>query len=231
MRGGYMFLERFKLFFYEHQKYFMYGFLLLFVCMSFTIIYASFNSDVKTVEPEVIALSDDEEKDEIITEAVETIFIDIKGEVENPGVYEMQLGDRVIDAVQMAGGFTDEATTDNVNLSKKLKDESVIIIPSYLKDYENVTIKNDYEIDINDDIVQSEKNESDEKIESSSNLININTASVVELMSLDGIGESKAKAIIEYRDINGDFENILDIKNVSGIGESIYEKIKDYITV
>lgn len=226
-----MFLERFKLFFYDHQRYFMYGFLLLFVCMSFTIIYVSFNSDVKTVEPEVIALSDDEEKDEIITEAVETIFIDIKGEVENPGVYEMQLGDRVIDAVQMAGGFTDEATTDNVNLSKKLKDESVIIIPSYLKDYENVTIKNDYEIDINDDIVQSEKNESDEKIESSSNLININTASVVELMSLDGIGESKAKAIIEYRDINGDFENILDIKNVSGIGESIYEKIKDYITV
>ena len=226
-----MFLERFKLFFYDHQRYFMYGFLLLFVCMSFTIIYASFNSDVKTVEPEVIALSDDEEKDEIITEAVETIFIDIKGEVENPGVYEMQLDDRVIDAVQMAGGFTDEATTDNVNLSKKLKDESVIIIPSYLKDYENVTIKNDYEIDINDDIVQSEKNESDEKIESSSNLININTASVVELMSLDGIGESKAKAIIEYRDINGDFENILDIKNVSGIGESIYEKIKDYITV
>lgn len=226
-----MFLERFKLFFYEHQKYFMYGFLLLFVCMSFTIIYVSFNSDVKIVEPEVIALSDDEEKDEIIEKAVETIFIDIKGEVNSPGVYEMQLGDRVIDAVQMAGGFTDEATTDNVNLSKKLKDESVIIIPSYLKDYENVAIKNDYEIDINDDIVQSEKNESDEKIESSSNLININTASVVELMSLDGIGESKAKAIIEYRDINGDFENILDIKNVSGIGESIYEKIKDYITV
>lgn len=231
MKGGYMFLERFKLFFYEHQKYFMYSFLLLFVCMSFTIIYVSFNSDVKTVEPEVIALSDDEEKDEIIEAAVETIFIDIKGEVDNPGVYEMQCGDRVIDAVQIAGGFTDEATTDNVNLSKKLKDESVIIIPSYLKDYENVTIKNDYEIDINDDIVQSEKNESDEKIESSSNLININTASVVELMSLDGIGESKAKAIIEYRDINGDFKNILDIKNVSGIGESIYEKIKDYITV
>lgn len=226
-----MFLERFKLFFYDHQRYFMYGFLLLFVCMSFTIIYVSFNSDVKIVEPEVIALSDNEEKDEIIEKAIETIFIDIKGEVNSPGVYEMQLGDRVIDAVQMAGGFTDEATTDNVNLSKKLKDESVIIIPSYLKNYENVTIKNDYEIDINDDIVQSEKNESDEKIESSSNLININTASVVELMSLDGIGESKAKAIIEYRDINGDFENILDIKNVSGIGESIYEKIKDYITV
>ncbi len=226
-----MFLERFKLFFYEHQKYFMYSFLLLFVCMSFSIIYVSFNSDVKTVEPEVIALSDNEEKEEIIEAAVETIFIDIKGEVDNPGVYEMQRGDRVIDAVQIAGGFTDEATTDNVNLSKKLKDETVIIIPSYLKDYENVTIKNDYEIDINDDIVQFDENESNEKIESSSSLVNINTASVVELMSLDGIGESKAKAIIEYRDTNGDFENILDIKNVSGIGESIYEKIKDYITV
>lgn len=226
-----MCLERFKLFFYENQKYFMYGFLLLFACLSFIFIYVRFTSDVKTVEPEVIALSDDEEKEEIITEAVETIFIDIKGEIKYPGVYEMQLDDRVIDAVQMAGGFTDEATTDNVNLSKRLKDETVIIIPSYLKNYDNITIKNDYEIDSNDDIVQSEETENDEKIESSSNLININTASVVELMSLDGIGESKAKAIIEYRDINGDFENILDIKNVSGIGESIYEKIKDNITV
>lgn len=227
-----MCLERFKLFFYENQKYFMYGFLLLFACLSFIFIYVRFTSDVKTAEPEVVALNDKEEVEEIKEETiVDTIFIDIKGEIKYPGVYEMQLGDRVIDAVQLAGGFTDEATTDNVNLSKRLKDETVIIIPSYLKNYDNITIKNDYEIDINDDIVQSEKNESEEKIESSSNLININTASVVELMSLDGIGESKAKAIIEYRDINGDFENILDIKNVSGIGESIYEKIKDYITV
>lgn len=226
-----MCLERFKLFFYEHQKYFMYGFLLLFACLSFIFIYVRFTSDVKTVEPEVIALSDDEEKEEIITEAVETIFIDIKGEIKYPGVYEMQLGDRVIDAVQMAGGFTDEATTDNVNLSKKLKDETVIIIPSYLKDYENVTIKNDYEIDSNDDIVQTEENENYEKIESSSSLVNINTASVVELMSLDGIGETKAKAIIEYRDTSGGFKSIEDIKNVSGIGESTYENIKNNITV
>ena len=231
MKGGYMYLDNFKLFFYKYQKYFMYGFLLLFICLCFIIIYVSFNSDVKTVEPEVIALSDNEEKEEIIEAAVETIFIDIKGEVDNPGVYEMQLGDRVIDAVQLAGGFTDKATTDNVNLSKKLKDETVIIIPSYLKDYENVTIKNDYEIDSNNNIVKSDESENDEKNESSFNLVNINTASVVELMSLDGIGESKAKAIIEYRDTNGDFKNILDIKNVSGIGESIYEKIKDYITV
>lgn len=227
-----MYLERFKLFFYDHQRYFMYGFLLLFACLSFIFIYVRFTSDVKTAEPEVVALNDKEEVEEIKEETVvDTIFIDIKGEIKYPGVYEMQLGDRVIDAVQMAGGFTDEATTDNVNLSKRLKDETVIIIPSYLKNYDNIIIKNDYEIDSNDDIVQSEKNESDEKIESSSSLVNINTASVVELMSLDGIGESKAKAIIEYRDINGDFENILDIKNVSGIGESIYEKIKDYITV
>lgn len=227
-----MCLERFKLFFYENQKYFMYGFLLLFACLSFIFIYVRFTSDVKTAEPEVIAINDKEEVEEIKEETVvDTIFIDIKGEIKYPGVYEMQLGDRVIDAVQMAGGFTDEATTDNVNLSKRLKDETVIIIPSYLKNYDNITIKNDYEIDSNDDIVQSEETENDGKVESSSNLININTASVVELMSLDGIGESKAKAIIEYRDINGDFENILDIKNVSGIGESIYEKIKDYITV
>ena len=226
-----MFLERFKLFFYEHQRYFMYGFLLLVICLFFIVIYVSFNNNVKTEEPEVIALNDNEETDEIIEDTFETIFIDIKGEVVNPGVYEIQLGDRVIDAVQMAGGFTNEATTDNVNLSKKLKDETVIIIPSYLKDYENVTIKNDYEIDSNDDIVQTEENENDEKIESSSNLVNINTASVVELMSLDGIGETKAKAIIEYRDTSGGFKSIEDIKNVSGIGESTYENIKNNITV
>lgn len=226
-----MFLERFKLFFYDNQKYFMYGFLLLVICLFFIVIYVSFNNNVKTEEPEVIALNDNEETDEIIEDTFETIFIDIKGEVVNPGVYEIQLGDRVIDAVQMAGGFTNEATTDNVNLSKKLKDETVIIIPSYLKDYENVTIKNDYEIDSNDDIVQTEENENDEKIESSSSLVNINTASVVELMSLDGIGETKAKAIIEYRDTNGGFKSIEDIKNVSGIGESTYENIKNNITV
>lgn len=226
-----MFLERFKLFFYEHQRYFMYGFLLLVICLFFIVIYVSFNNNVKTEEPEVIALNDNEETDEIIEDTFETIFIDIKGEVVNPGVYEIQLGDRVIDAVQMAGGFTNEATTDNVNLSKKLKDETVIIIPSYLKDYENVTIKNDYEIDSNDDIVQTEENENDEKIESSSSLVNINTASVVELMSLDGIGETKAKAIIEYRDTSGGFKSIEDIKNVSGIGESTYENIKNNITV
>lgn len=226
-----MFLERFKLFFYDNQKYFMYGFLLLVICLFFIVIYVSFNNNVKTEEPEVIALNDNEETDEIIEDTFETIFIDIKGEVVNPGVYEIQLGDRVIDAVQMAGGFTNEATTDNVNLSKKLKDETVIIIPSYLKDYENVTIKNDYEIDSNDDIVQTEENENDEKIESSSSLVNINTASVVELMSLDGIGETKAKAIIEYRDTSGGFKSIEDIKNVSGIGESTYENIKNNITV
>lgn len=226
-----MFLERFKLFFYDNQRYFMYGFLLLVICLFFIVIYVSFNNNVKTEEPEVIALNDNEETDEIIEDTFETIFIDIKGEVVNPGVYEIQLGDRVIDAVQMAGGFTNEATTDNVNLSKKLKDETVIIIPSYLKDYENVTIKNDYEIDSNDDIVQTEENENDEKIESSSSLVNINTASVVELMSLDGIGETKAKAIIEYRDTNGGFKSIEDIKNVSGIGESTYENIKNNITV
>ena len=226
-----MFLERFKLFFYDNQKYFMYGFLLLVICLFFIVIYVSFNNNVKTEEPEVIALNDNEETDEIIEDTFENIFIDIKGEVVNPGVYEIQLGDRVIDAVQMAGGFTNEATTDNVNLSKKLKDETVIIIPSYLKDYENVTIKNDYEIDSNDDIVQTEENENDEKIESSCSLVNINTASVVELMSLDGIGETKAKAIIEYRDTSGGFKSIEDIKNVSGIGESTYENIKNNITV
>ena len=81
MKGGYMYLDNFKLFLYKYQKYFMYGFLLLFICLCFIIIYVSFNSDAKIVEPEVIALNNKEEEEKIEAEnVIETIFIDINGD-------------------------------------------------------------------------------------------------------------------------------------------------------
>ena len=136
--------------------------------------------------------------------------VDIKGEIVNPGVYEVSLEDRVIDVINKAGGLTENANTSNINLSKKVADELVIII--YSK--EQINNDNPYEI---------------QETTTNSNLISLNNATVDELMSLPGIGQAKASAIIKYRENNA-FKSIEDIKNVSGIGDSVFEKIKDYIT-
>lgn len=130
------------------------------------------------------------------------IYIDIKGAVKNPGLYKLRRADRLNDAVEAAGGFTDDADRERVNLASFLEDGSEIIIPS----------------------VSDGGGRKGGKI-------NINTAGVYELMTLDGIGEGYAKKIIEYREKNGAFLNIEQIKNVSGIGTKQFEKIKDYITV
>ena len=223
-------LEGFKLVFYKYQKYFVYCFIFLFACIAFVIIYVSFKGDNTIVQTETIALNESEVFNENIVEDIidETIFVDVKGEVNNPGVYEVSNGFRVIDVIEKAGGFTDEAVTDNINLSKKLKDETVIIIPSNSKNYENITIENDYEISGDYGIIDANESENSESLVV---LVNLNTASLEELMSLNGIGETKAKAIIEYRDTNGGFKSIEEIMNVSGIGESTYEKIKENISV
>ena len=124
-------------------------------------------------------------------------YVDIKGEVKDPGVYKLKEGSRVIDAINASGGLKENANTYSVNLSKKITDEMVIIVPS----------------------------------NSENTIVNINTATTKELLSITGIGESKASNIIKYREENGNFSSIEDIKNVSGIGDSLFEKIKKYITV
>lgn len=157
-------------------------------------------------------------------------YIDIKGSVKNPGVYEFNENDRVIDAIELAGGLNKNANTSNINLSKKLESEMVIYI------YSDSEIKNgsktlSCDTTCNTEIIEINNcvENSTNKTESSS-LININTATIAELQTLDGIGESKAKNIIEYRNTNGNFKSIEEIKNISGIGDSLYEKIKDKIT-
>jgi competence protein ComEA len=142
----------------------------------------------------------------IITENDDKIKIHIYGEVNNPGLIELDSGSRVADAIEAAGGTTENVDISKVNLAYILSDGEKIYIPS-----------------INDDDTIIEN------ITQTSSKININTATVTELAMLNGIGNSIAEAIIEYRTENGRFKNIEDIKNVSGIGDSKFEKIKDYI--
>ena len=154
-----------------------------------------------------------------IEENTEKIIIYITGEVNNPGVYELDLDSRITDAIEKAGGITANANLENVNLAYKLSDGQKIKIPS-IKDENNGNniIANDEDVNIQD---MNNKNEK----------ININTASKSELTSLSGIGESTAQKIIDYRNENGNYKSIEDIKKVSGIGDSKYNQIKDYIKV
>lgn len=167
------------------------------------------------------------------------ITIDIKGEVLNPGVYNLPVGARVIDAIEASGGVTASADTLNLNLSKVLNDQNVIIINSKdSKDSKEVIKYIETECDcpnINDACINGEdiltndtENNSSDK--SSNSKISINTATKEELMKLKGIGESKAEDIIAYRNNNGLFKSVEDIKKVSGIGDKVFEKIKDQIT-
>ncbi len=154
------------------------------------------------------------------------MYVDIKGSVKNPGVYEFKENDRVIDAINYAGGLNKYANTSNINLSQKLSSEMVIYVFSNkeIEDGSKVsscsTICEVNVIEVNNCV--DENNSSDK--------ININNATLEELMTLTGIGESKAKNIIAYRE-KEKFKTIEDIKNISGIGDVLFEKIKDRIVV
>ena len=172
-----------------------------------------------------------EELDVGVNESVQdtTFYVDIKGAVKKPGVYEVYSGDKIIDAINLAGGLTKSANTSNINLAQSLKKEMVIYI------FTNAEIKNNSSKSSCDTTCQMEvvevnncaDNESSSAI---SGKVNINTASKEELMGIPNIGSSKADAIIEYRKTNK-FMTIEDIMQVSGIGSSVFDKIKDYLTV
>lgn len=164
------------------------------------------------------------------SEVFEKNYIDIKGSVKNPGVYEFKKNDRVIDAINMAGGLLKNANTSNINLSQKLVSEMVIYVMN------NSEIKNGSKVISCDtkcktEVIEVNNCVEEKKLETSKNKININTATVEDFTSLSGIGEAKAKSIVEYRNINGNFKSIEDIKNISGIGEALFNKIKDNIVV
>lgn len=184
-------------------------------------IYISFTLDQK--RPNEV---DATEKSDILIP--EIWKVDIKGAVINPGVYEVSDGDRVSDVIEKAGGLAKGANTTFINLGKRVFDEMIIWIYTDKEiDELKLSLVQYIEKECNCPSVKNSaclnNGEMDDKV-------NINTANLDQLMTLPGIGEVKAKAIIEYREKNI-FKTIEDIKNVSGIGDSAYEKIKDYITV
>lgn len=158
---------------------------------------------------------------EVGFEATDTeVFVYICGAVEVPGVYSMSNEARVCDLIEVAGGFTEDAKTDYYNQAELLYDGEKIYIPTeeeYNELYES----------LNPDASQ----ESADRGISSDGKININYADATQLQQIPGVGESKAAAIIEYRNTNGAFSAIEDITSVSGIGEATFENMKDYITV
>ena len=141
----------------------------------------------------------------------EKIFVDVKGAVKHPGVFETTKDKRVKDLIEEAGGLLEDADTSTLNLSQKVKDQMVIYVLKH---------------------GEKPKQISDGGISSSSgDVININTANLEQLMKISGVGKTKAEAIISYREKNGDFKKKEDITKVKGIGKATFEKIKDKIEV
>lgn len=161
--------------------------------------------------------------------AEEKIFVDVKGAVKKPGVYEMSSSDRVVDAIKMAGGLKSNASTNNINLSKTVSNEMVIYV--FTKSEITTKVASSVPCECETITVNNCVNNGESNDNSTSDKVNINKAGKEELMKLNGLGESKAEAIITYRNNNGVFKTIEDIKNVSGIGDALFDKIKDFITV
>lgn len=156
----------------------------------------------------------EEEKNIIKEEAKKVIVVHIIGEINKPGIVELEEGARVIDAIKKAGGTTEKADLAQINLAYILKDGQKIYIPN--------TEDNNKKIEYN--TANIENNIKEEKI-------NINTADEDELQRLPGVGASTAEKIIKYREENGSFRKIEDIQNVKGIGEAKYNDLKEQIEV
>ena len=151
----------------------------------------------------------------------EIIIVDIKGAVKNPGVYRAEADMRVIDIIDLAGGLSETADADTVNLSQRVADQMVIYIPAVGEETDRpITVAENplAEQESGNGVAETEK-------------VDINTADAVLLQTLNGIGEKKAALIIAYREENGSFQTIEDIMEVSGIGEKTFEGLKDLITV
>lgn len=153
-------------------------------------------------------LAEEAESDTKLTDVPDVVIVDVKGEVNQPGIYEVKSDMRVNDVINLAEGLTSQADQDQLNLAQKVADEMIIQVPS-----------------TSNELTGSETNE----VASSQDKIRVNQATVEELVTLTGIGPSKAEAIITYRDEAGQFKDVDDLLNVSGIGEKTLEAIKDEI--
>ena len=155
------------------------------------------------------------------TEESATIFVHVAGEVKNPGMVELGANERVAKAIELAGGATENAQLDSINLAKKCEDGEQITVPSKVTAESSGTASSD----------SSSSQASSASSSSSNGKVNINTADATGLQQISGIGPSKAQKIIAYREQNGKFKSVEDLTNVSGIGEKTLASIKDQICV
>ena len=153
-----------------------------------------------------------EEKDE--SPEQDLITVDVKGAVKSPGIYDLPVGSRVHDAVQKAGGLTDEADSKSLNLAQKVSDEALVYVPTK-----------------GEEVASQQTASGTTPSTSKEKKVNLNKASLEELKQVKGLGGKRAQDIIDHREANGKFKSVDELKKVSGIGAKTIEKLKDYVTV
>ncbi len=161
----------------------------------------------------------EKEQEDILIEESINIKVYVTGEVNNPGVIELPEGSRIEDAINLSGGITNLANLSEVNLAYSLEDGQKLYIPSINDEAETQYIS----VENGEKVIENGK--------SNSSKVNINRGDINELKNLPGVGEALAQRIITYRNENGKFKNVEDLKNVSGIGEKKYDSLKEYIDV
>ena len=173
------------------------------------------------LQAEVAAVSKDsssekeikkEEKEESAEQ--DLITVDVKGAVKSPGIYDLPVGSRVHDAVQKAGGLTEEADSKSLNLAQKISDEALVYVPTK-----------------GEEVASQQAASGTTPSTSKDKKVNLNKASLEELKQVKGLGGKRAQDIIDHREANGKFKSVDELKNVSGIGAKTIEKLKDYVTV
>ena len=237
-------LNEIKLFLNEHKSYVLVALAILILLLGGGFIYFLNTKETNSLDSK-IELEKENTKDEKLEEETTTqectVMVDVKGQVNQPGLYQLFCNSRVQDAILASGGALESADTSVLNLSKVLEDEMVIIVYSKdeVKSFIKEEVKKKEEKCENQTIIKNNACVTSEKIvvednstsSSSNTKISLNHATKEELLTLTGIGESKANLIIEYRNQNGGFKTIEEIKNVKGIGDKMFEKIKDNITI
>ena len=168
------------------------------------------------LQAEVAAVSKDSlTEKEVKEEPVEQdlITVDVKGAVKSPGIYDLPVGSRVNDAVQKAGGLTEQADSKSLNLAQKVSDEALVYVPTKGEE------------------ASQQSGSGATSSTSKEKKVNLNKASLEELKQVKGLGGKRAQDIIDHREANGKFKSVDELKKVSGIGAKTIEKLKDYVTV
>ena len=241
-------LNEIKLFLNEHKSYVLVALTILILFLGGGFFYFLNTKQTNSLDSKM-ELEKENTKDEKLEEETQsqecTVTVDVKGQVNQPGLYQLSCNSRVQDAILASGGALESADTSILNLSKVLEDEMVIIVYSKeeVKNFNTTKeeVKNKEAKCENQTVIKNNACVTSEKVvvedDSTGSSFNTNTkislnhATKEELLTLTGIGESKANLIIEYRNQNGGFKAIEEIKNVKGIGDKMFEKIKDSITL